>query len=68
LVVDEVNSLVEYRGALTGGPVLFGPFLIALQQRVILQEALDLLVQFQSRKLQQPDRLLQLGRQCEVLG
>ena len=67
LVVDEVNSLVRVPGALTGGPSSSAPFL-TLQQRVVLQEALDLLVQLERGQLQQPDRLLQLGRQREVLG
>ena len=41
---------------------------LALEQRVLLQEALDLLVELDRRQLQQPDRLLQLRRQREVLG
>lgn len=42
--------------------------LVALEQRVFLQEGLDFLVQLKRRQLQQPDGLLQLGRQREVLG
>ena len=41
--------------------------LLALEQRVVLQEALDFLVEFERRQLQQPDRLLQLRRQRQVL-
>jgi hypothetical protein len=38
------------------------------QQRVFLQQAVDLGVELERRELQQPDRLLQLRRQREVLG
>jgi hypothetical protein len=41
--------------------------LIAFQQRIFLQSLINLGVQLQSRQLQQPDRLLQLRRQCKVL-
>jgi hypothetical protein len=40
---------------------------LAFQQRVVLQHLLQFLVQLQRRQLQQPDRLLQLRRQGEVL-
>ena len=40
----------------------------ALEQRIVLQQALDFLVEFECRQLQQPDRLLQLRRQGEVLA
>jgi len=40
----------------------------AVQQRVQCEDLLDLLVQFQRRELQQPDRLLQLRRQSQVLA
>ena len=42
--------------------------LLALEHRILEQHALDLLVQLDRRQLQQLDRLLQLGRQREVLG
>ena len=41
---------------------------LALEHRVLEQDALDLLVQLDRRQLQQLDRLLQLRRQREVLG
>ena len=41
---------------------------VALEQRVLLQESLELLVELQRRKLQQSDRLLQLRSEGEVLG
>mmetsp|Transcript_42777 Transcript_42777/g.69785 ORF Transcript_42777/g.69785 Transcript_42777/m.69785 type:complete len:363 (-) Transcript_42777:210-1298(-) len=41
--------------------------LLRLQQRVAGEHLLDLLVQLQRRQLQQPDRLLQLWRQRQVL-
>src|SRR4029077_19713849 len=40
---------------------------VALEQRVVHQGLLELLVQLQRRQLQQPDRLLQLGRQGQML-
>src|SRR4029077_8045135 len=40
---------------------------VALEQRVVHQGLLELLVQLKRRQLQQPDRLLQLGRQGQVL-
>ena len=41
--------------------------LVALEQRILGEEALELLVQLESRELEEPDRLLQLWRQREVL-
>ena len=40
---------------------------LALEQRILLQHPLDLGVELERRQLQQPDRLLQLRRQREVL-
>ncbi len=40
---------------------------VALEQRVVHQGLLELLVQLQRRQLQQPDRLLKLGSQGQVL-
>ena len=40
---------------------------LAFEQGILEQELLKLLVQFKCRQLQQPDRLLQLRRQREVL-
>ena len=40
---------------------------LGLEEGVLLHHLLDLLVQFQGRELQQPDRLLQLRRQREML-
>ena len=53
------------RFALRRGGV--GSAIDPLQQRIILEQALDFLVEFERRQLQQPDRLLQLRRQCQVL-
>ncbi|MNC87506.1 hypothetical protein D3C83_32350 [compost metagenome] len=39
---------------------LFRNVIIALEQGIFLQEALELLVEFERRKLQQADRLLEL--------
>jgi hypothetical protein len=41
--------------------------LVALEQRIFLEETLQLLVQLEGRQLQQPDRLLKLRSECEVL-
>ena len=41
---------------------------LAFQHRIFKQIALDFLLHFDGRKLQQFDRLLQLGRQRQVLG
>jgi hypothetical protein len=41
---------------------------VALQQGVFLQGLVDFGVEFQRGKLQQPDRLLQLRRQGQMLG
>ncbi len=38
----------------------FPRFVVALQQGIFLQEALEFLVEFQRRQLQEPYRLLQL--------
>jgi hypothetical protein len=40
----------------------------ALEKRVLGEVALQLLVKLDRRQLEQPDRLLQLRRQREVLG
>jgi hypothetical protein len=42
--------------------------ILALERRVLHQQALDLLVELDRRELQQLDRLLQLRRQRQVLG
>ena len=39
-----------------------------LEQRILLQDAVEFLAELQSRELQQADRLLQLRREREVLG
>src|SRR3546814_8123254 len=55
-----------FRSARIAGPHfrrdrrLFRDAVIALEQRIFLQEALELLIEFESRKLQQADRLLEL--------
>ena len=41
--------------------------LLDLEERVLLEHLLDFLVQLERRQLEQPDRLLQLRRQREVL-
>jgi hypothetical protein len=40
---------------------------LALERRVLHQDTVDLLVELDGGELQQPDRLLQLRRQREVL-
>jgi hypothetical protein len=42
--------------------------LLALEQGILLQHAVDLGVELEGRQLQQPDRLLQLRRKREVLS
>ena len=42
--------------------------ILALEERIVLENTFQFLVEFDGRKLQQPNRLLQLGRQGEVLG
>ncbi|MCY1304596.1 hypothetical protein D9M68_804570 [compost metagenome] len=46
----------------------FDPVVLAFEQGVFRERLFDFLLQFQRRQLQQPDRLLQLRRQCQVLG
>ncbi|MCY1229462.1 hypothetical protein D9M72_418260 [compost metagenome] len=46
----------------------FDPVVLALEQRVFRQRLFDLLLQFQRGELQQPDRLLQLRGQGQMLG
>ncbi len=66
VVALEVKSVVSGAAAECSPALLFGA-LLALQQRIVLQEALDFLIQLERRQLQQSDRLLQLRRQREVL-
>ncbi len=40
---------------------------LGLEERVLLEHLLDFLVQLERRQLEQPDRLLQLRRQREML-
>jgi hypothetical protein len=40
----------------------------ALEQRVFLQKFFDFLIELERRQLQQPDRLLQLRRERQMLG
>src|SRR5207302_7418656 len=54
------------RGDRRGGRVTVVSIL-TFERRVVHQQAVDLLIQFDRRELQQPDRLLQLRRQREVL-
>jgi hypothetical protein len=49
-------------GALTSCSVFVG-----LEERILVEHLVDLLLQLQCRQLQQPDRLLQLRRQCKML-
>ena len=51
-----------------GGCGSSSSLVVALEQGIFLQEALDFLIELQGRQLQQPDRLLQLRREREVLG
>ena len=55
--------------ALSGGERLEAGrgLLLGLEERVLLEHLLDFLVQLERRQLQQPDRLLQLRRQREML-
>ncbi len=48
--------------------LLIACFALALEQRVLGEVALQLLVELDRRQLQQPDRLLKLRREGEVLG
>jgi hypothetical protein len=45
----------------------FRSTVFAFQQRVVLEQALDFLIEFERRQLQQSNRLLQLRRQRQVL-
>ena len=54
---DRLGERLERRRAL----------LLDLEERVLLEHLLDFLVQLERGQLQQPDRLLQLRRQREVL-
>ena len=47
---------------------LGGTVVIALQHRILEQVVLDFLLHLDRRKLQELDRLLQLGCQCQMLG
>ena len=47
---------------------LGGTIVIALQHRIFEQVVLDFLLHLDRRKLQELDRLLQLGCQCQMLG
>jgi hypothetical protein len=51
-----------------GGDGRLARVVFALEQRILLEDALELLVQLQRGELQQADRLLQLRREREVLG
>ena len=62
--LGELLGAIERRG----NRRLIGGALVTLEQRVILQKALELLIELQCRELQQPDRLLQLRGQGEMLG
>ena len=48
-------------------PILFAQSFVPLQERIFLQEMLYLLVEFQRGQLQQPDGLLQLRGERQVL-
>ena len=67
-----VRSVVTGPGAVPASGNSCGGRLVlaflALEQRVLLEHAVDLGVELERRQLQQPDRLLQLRRQGEVLG
>ena len=56
------------RGALGQRLEHRGVVFLGLEEGVLLEHLLDFLVQFERRQLQQPDRLLQLRRQRQVLG
>lgn len=43
------------------------PVVVVLEQRVLRDRRCDFLLQFERRQLQQPDRLLKLGREREML-
>jgi hypothetical protein len=65
LPVAQRHRRVELRQAeLLGRRGLLGH----LQERVVVQHLVDFLAELQRRELQQPDRLLQLRRQRQVLG
>jgi hypothetical protein len=54
-----VDAAVERRR--TRG--FFAHAVFALEQGIVLQELFDLLIEFERRQLQEPDRLLQLRRE-----
>src|SRR5688572_14313747 len=51
-----------------GSDRLFAQPLFALEQRIVLQELLDFLIEFERRELQQTDRLLELRSKRQMLG
>jgi hypothetical protein len=60
----------RFLGRAAGSGLRAGRFrlrVVALQDRVLHQQALDLLIELDRRQLQQLDRLLQLGRERQVL-
>ena len=58
----------QYGAGRAGGEGAGVPRLVPFQQRVFLQGLVDFGVEFQRGQLQEPDRLLQLRRQRQMLG
>jgi hypothetical protein len=68
LAVGRLGRL-RARFGLGGRAAAAAPFgFVAFQQGVVLDEGFHFLVELQAGELQQPDGLLQLGRQGEMLG
>src|SRR3970282_167079 len=55
-------------GRIRGRDGLLARVVVALEQGIFLEDALELLVELEGGELQQADRLLQLRREREVLG
>jgi len=60
---------LDHRGAVGADPHrCANRRIVAFEQRVVVQRLIDLLRQLKRRQLQQPDRLLQLRRQRQMLS
>ncbi len=62
-----VTLVCRLAGSLGRCGVVGQRFVVGFQEGVLLEHLLDFLLQLQRRELQQPDRLLQLRRQRQVL-
>jgi hypothetical protein len=68
--IHHLFAIVLGRGVGLGQPKLFarGLFHFLFQKRVVVEHLVDLLAQLHGGELEQADRLLQLGRERQVLG